>query len=720
MLDAVVRDIALLTRRDFVRAAAAFGGGLALALDLPAQEGGPVRAAQSAPSKPPSAFIQIGSDDRITIVTPAVEMGQGGHTSMPMIIMEELGGDWERLQVMDAAAAPVYNNPMFGMQATVGSFSVRGWYAELRRIGAAAREMLVAAAAAQWGVPTSECTVEKSRITHGASARHASFGSVATRAAQLPIPQHPRVKDASEFTLIGTSPLRVDITDKVDGSARFGIDAQLPGMLYAAIKQSPTLSGKVRSVDDSGAKQVPGYHATVTLSDAVIVVARSYWQARKALDRVTVDYERGRMAELDSAQVSQRLLAGVQEPGASARNDGDAAQALSQAASVLEAVYEVPYLAHACMEPMNCTVRGDEQGVEVWCGTQEPQAAQAAAAKVFGVAQQRVKVNLHYLGGGFGRRGEADYVTQAAAAAKAVGRPVKLIWSREEDLQHDFYRPAAAIRFRGGIDAQGRLIALEAHVATASTPGFMRGPQFYTEGVTDAGYSIPNFHVSGVDKDIGVRFGFWRSVNDSHNPFMLEGFIDEVAHKVGQDPYHFRRSMLQHPRAQRQLAVLDLIAQKARWDHPPPGHYFGIAAFEAFGSLIGTVAEVSLQGQQVTLHRVITAIDCGTAIHPDNIKAQLEGGMVYGLTAALHGEITLQHGAVRQHNFNDYPMLKMVEMPPVEAYVMPSTAAPGGVGEPGTAPIAPALANAIYAASGTRVRTLPLSKSGFTFAVSRM
>lgn len=718
MLGAVRRNVAAITRRDFVRVA--FGGGLALALDLPAQEGGPVRAAPPAPLRLPSAFIQIGTDDRITIVTPAVEMGQGGHTAMPMIIMEELGGDWERLHVVDAAAAAVYNNPMFGIQATVGSFSVRGWYAELRRIGAAAREMLVDAAATQWGVPAGECTVGNNRITHGASGRHVTFGSVATRAAQLPVPQHPRLKDAGEFKVIGTSPRRVDITDKVDGSARFGIDAHVPGMLYAAIKQSPTLSGKVRSVDDSAAKQMAGYHATVTLSDAVIVVARSYWQARKALDRVKVDYEPGRMADLDSAQVSQRLLAGVNEAGAPARDDGDVTQALSQAASVLEAVYEVPYLAHACMEPMNCTVRGDEQGAEVWCGTQEPQAAQAAAAKVFGVPPDRVSVNMVYLGGGFGRRGEADYVAQAAAAAKAVGQPVKLIWSREEDIQHDFYRPAAAIRFRGGIDAQGRLIALDAHVATASTPGFMRGPQFYTEGVTDAGYLIPNFHVSGVDKDIGVRFGFWRSVNDSHNPFMLEGFIDEVAHKVGRDPYHFRRSMLQHERAQRQLAVLDFIAQKVGWDHPPPGHFFGIAAFEAFGSLIGTVAEVSVKAQQVTLHRVITAIDCGTAIHPDNIKAQLEGGMVYGLTAALRGEITLEHGAVRQRNFDDYPMLMMAEMPRTEAYVLPSSAPPGGVGEPGTAPIAPALANAIYAATGTRVRTLPLSKGGFTFAVSRV
>jgi isoquinoline 1-oxidoreductase subunit beta len=422
--------------------------------------------------------------------------------------------------------------------------------------------------------------------------------------------------------------------------------------------------------------------------------------------------------------VSQRLRAGFTEPGIVARNDGDVEAALARAATTLESAYEVPYLAHACMEPMNCTARVTADGCELWCGTQLPQATQAAAARALDIPPSRVKVHVQYLGGGFGRRGEADFATQAALAAKAAGgRPVKLIWSREEDIQHDFYRPAAAIRFRGGLDSSGKLVALECKVISASAPSFGRpgGPPFFTEGVADANYLIPNFRVTGLNQDLGVRFGFWRSVNDSHNPFMMEGFIDELARKAKQDPYQFRRAMLQHdrPNVQRQLAVLDLLAQKANWQHPAPGHAFGIAAFGSFGSFIGSVVEVSVKDQIVTLHRVITVIDCGVAIHPDNIKAQLEGGMVFGLTAALRGEITLDNGAVTQSNFNDYPMLSLAEMPKVESYIVPSTAPPGGVGEPGTGPIAPALGNAIYAATGQRVRTLPLSKSQLSVMAAR-
>jgi isoquinoline 1-oxidoreductase subunit beta len=394
--------------------------------------------------------------------------------------------------------------------------------------------------------------------------------------------------------------------------------------------------------------------------------------------------------------------------------------AMGHAAKTIEAEYEVPYLAHACMEPMNCTARIDDSGCEVWCGTQTPQAAQAAAAAVLGIPPQRVKVNTMLLGGGFGRRGEADFVTQAVSAAKATGQPVKLIWSREEDIQHDFYRPAAAIRFRGGLDSKGNLIALDCQVVTSSMPAFhLPGPVFYTGGVADTNYSIPNLRVTGVNKDIGIRFGFWRSVNDSHNPFMLESFIDELAHQNGKDPYRFRRAMLQHAAAARQLAVLDLLAEKADWDRPQPGHHLGIAAFQAFGSYIGTVVDLSAKGKALTLHRVVTALDCGVAIHPDNVRAQLEGGMVYGLTAALRGQITIDKGAVQQSNFHDYPMLTMTEMPRVDCFVLPSDAAPGGVGEPGTAPIAPALANAIFAATGTRLRSLPLSKQNFTFSTLR-
>jgi len=712
-----------ITRREFVSAAATLSG-LALSLELPAQEGPRGGAAAIRPPRTPSAFLQIGEDDGITIITPAVEMGQGGHTSLPMIIMEELGGSWDRLRVTDAPAAAMYNNPLFGQQSTVGSFSVRGWYHELRRIGAAARIMLLQAAARTWKVVPASCTASGSEVVHGPSGRRCSFGSVARLAASLPIPQDPPLKPVAEFTVIGGIRPRVDVPDKVDGSAKYGIDVTLPDLLYAAVKTCPTFGGKLKSFDDSACKSMPAYRGTVPLSDGVVVMAQSYWQARKALERVKVDYDRGALATLDSEKVSKQLHAGFDEQGYVSRNDGDVQAALARAAKRVEATYEVPYLAHACMEPMNCTAQVTAEGCDVWCGTQSPQAAQNAAATVLGIPASRVKVHVQYLGGGFGRRGEADYVTQAVMAAKTTnGRPVKLIWSREEDIQHDTYRPAAAIRFRGGLDADGKLIAFEAKVVSASAPAFGRpgGPPFFVESVADLNYSIPNYYVTGLNKNLGVRFGFWRSVNHSHNPFMVEGFIDELARAAGKDPYQFRRAMLQHDTegARRQLAVLDLMAQKADWAHPPAGHSFGIAAFPAFGSYIGTIAEVSVKDQVVTLHRIVQAIDCGIAVHPDNIRAQCEGGMMFGLTAAVRGEITLKNGAVMQGNFNDYPALMIHDMPTVETYIVPSTAAPGGVGEPGTGPIAPSLGNAIYAATGQRLRSLPLAKHQLSLKVMR-
>jgi isoquinoline 1-oxidoreductase beta subunit len=716
------------SRREFIVAGVAMGGGLLLSIPLLAQEGGaPAGAARAGPAaapRSPAAFLEIGSDDTITITTPSVEMGQGGRTSMPMMLMEELGGDWSRVKVRDAAAAAVYNNPVFRSQTTVGSFSVRGWYVELRRIGAAARIMLVQAAAAQWGVPAAGCTVAEGRISHAASGKSCSFGQVAAAAAMLPVPQDPPLKPQADYTLIGSSPRRLDVADKVDGSAKYGIDMVLPDMLYGAVQMCPTLSGTLRSFDDTGARAVKGYHSTVALADGVVVLASSYWQARKALAQVKVQYELGAMAGLDSAEISRRLRAGFDEEGKATRNDGDVAVALAAASQVLQSEYEVPYLAHACMEPMNCTVRGDASGCEVWCGTQAPQAVQAAAAKAFGLPPEKVQVHVQYLGGGFGRRGESDYAAQAATAAKASGRPVKVVWSREEDIQHDFYRPAAAIRFKAGLDAAGRLTALESRMISASQPNFGGGadaPPFFTGGVSDQNYAIPNFRVTGIDKKIGVRFGFWRSVNDSHNPFMFEGFIDELARRAGQDPLAFRRALLQNdrPMARRQLATLELAAAKAGWAKPRPGHHLGVATFEGFGSLIATVVDVTVKGKQVTIHKVTTAVDCGVAVHPDNIRAQLEGGMVYGLAAVMRGEITIANGAVQQGNFTDYPMLMMAEMPRVESHIVPSSAPPGGIGEPGTGPIAPALANAIYAATGERIRSLPLAKHGYTFKASR-
>ncbi|MEJ2761515.1 MAG: molybdopterin-dependent oxidoreductase, partial [Gammaproteobacteria bacterium] len=447
----------------------------------------------------------------------------------------------------------------------------------------------------------------------------------------------------------------------------------------------------------------------------------SWWRAHKALDKVEVEYDSGPIASLDSDKVSSILRGSFEAPKAVlARNDGDATAALKAAETVVEAVYEVPYLAHACMEPMNCTADVRADSCEIWVSTQAPGRTRDAAAKVAGLPPHKVKVHSQFLGGGFGRRGEVDFVEQAVTVSRAVGRPVKLLWSREEDIRHDFYRPAAAIRFRGGITG-GKVVALDARVVTASAPGFSRpGPPMYTLGVYDTAYAIPNYHVTGYNADLGVPFGFWRSVNHSHNPYMMEGFIDELAWKLKQDPYEFRRSLLQGEKGRRHRGALELAAQKAGWGRPlPAGHYRGIAATEAYGSWIANVAEISVKDNVITLHKVVCAIDCGVAVNPDTINAQLEGGMVYGLTAALRGVIHIEKGAVVEGNFNDYPVLMLNEMPRVETYVVESGEAPGGVGEPGTAPIAPALANAVFAATGKRIRTLPLSRHGFTYAAGR-
>jgi isoquinoline 1-oxidoreductase beta subunit len=707
------------SRRDFIYSAAALGGGLALGIRLHAAEGSPQPNAAK-PVLPPAAFIQIAPDDTITITAPAVEMGQGGHTAMSMIMMEELGGNWARLRVEDAAADKVYNNPMFGAQSTVGSRSVRGWYDELRRLSAAAREMLVATAAQSWGVPAGECTVANSTITHTPTGRKASYGSVAAAAAKQPVPQQPALKKFEEFKVIGTSPGRVDVPAKVDGSAQFGIDKRLPDMLFGAVRAAPTLSGKLKSFDDSAARGMKGFHSTVALDNGVVVLAASWWQAKSALAKVTAEFDAGKLAGLDNAKVSSLLQGGFNEAGTVTRNDGAAERVLASAKNVIEAVYEVPYLAHACMEPMNCTAQVTADGCEVWCGTQSPQAAQAAAAAVLQIPAERVKVHTMYLGGGFGRRGESDYVTQAVTAAKAAGRPVKLIWTREEDIRHDFYRPAAAIRFRASLAGDDSLSALECRVVTASAPSFgPNAPPSYTGGVSDVRYQIPSFRVTGVNKDIGIRFGFWRSVNLSHNPFMFEGFIDELAAHNKQDPYQFRRALLQHDQGLRQLAVLDLAAQKIGWGKAPAGRFQGIATTEGFGSIVASAVEISVKDKTIVIHRIVTAIDCGVAVHPSNILAQLEGGTMFGLTAMARGEITLEDGAVQQSNFHDYPMLIMAQAPVCEGYIVQSREPPGGVGEPGTGPVTPALANAIFAATGTRLRSLPLSRHNLELSVAR-
>jgi len=546
-----------------------------------------------------------------------------------------------------------------------------------------------------------------------------TFGAVATAAAALPVPSAPTLLGGK---LIGTSPARLDVPVKVDGSARFGIDMDLPNLVYATVRGAPTLTGRLKHCDASKAQTMPGFIRCVEMDDAVIVVADQYWRAKKALDAVVTEWDDGKLGGVDSKLLSQRMHQAFQAEGTVAKDVGNVNDAFKAAHHKLNAVYEVPFLAHACMEPMNATAVVQRDRCEIYCGTQAPQGVQAAVSQATGIPVQNVVVHTQYLGGGFGRRGESDFAAQAAKTAQAVGRPVKLIWSREEDLSHDYYRPAAAIQFAASFDKDKHLTGLNCTVVSASAPNRGgKGAPFYTGSIYDNSYSysVPNFRTTGTNLDSGVRFGYWRSVNDSHNPFMLEGFIDECAHYVQQDPLEFRRAHLQAPEAQRHLHLLNFLAEKAQYGHQPQGRYQGIAAFPSFGSIIGCIVEVSVKGKQVTIHKIVNAVDCGVAVHPDNIVAQLQGGLVYGLTAVLRGEITLKNGRVENKNFNDYPLLTMAEMPVTENYILPSTQAPGGIGEPGTGPIAPALANAIYAATQTRIRTLPLNKSGWTIKIDR-
>ncbi len=703
-----------LSRRQFLQSTIAISGGLLLSIRSSASTEIP---AGLVDDRSPSGFLHIGRDNTITITVPGLEMGQGSHTALPMILMDELEGDWSKMRWINAPVADIYKNPLVNNQASFGSATVRGWFYQLRDVGAAAREMLVSAAANHWGVPKTQIIAANSVLTHNPSGNTLSYGQVAEQAASLPRPNNPVLKSPEEFRFIGKSVPRTDAVAKSNGTAIYGIDIRLPDMLYAAVTFCPTFGGKLKTFNDSEVKKLPGYVRTVPLENGVAVVAESYWQAERVLKKIQIDYDAGPIQNLTSKKVFAALNQGLEEKSGIVRKDGDAEVVLKNAANVIEADYQVPYLAHACMEPMNCTVVVNDENCEIWVGSQAPGRARSAAARLLEMPEEQVKVHSQFLGGGFGRRGASDFVEYAVSIARAIpGRPVKMIWSREMDVQHGLYRPAVASRYRAVLDNNGEPKALSARVVTSAVPGFkMQGTPIYLRGVADMPYAIANIEVSGDNKELGVPFGFWRSVAHSHTPFGVESFIDELAHAAGKDPYRFRRSLLQQAKARRYLQVLDLAADKAGWDNPvPKGRGRGIAVVESYGSYIAAVAEVSAKDGKIFLHRITCGFDCGINVDPDNTRAQIEGGLVWGLTAALWGEISIDNGAVQQSNFDDYRMLSMKEMPEVEVHILPSNEFPGGVGEPGAAPIAPALVNAIYAATGQRVRSLPLSKHGLT------
>ena len=703
-----------LTRREFLHSASVAGAGLVIGFHLPL--GG--RRAQ-APTGPfaPNAWLRIGADGDVRIIVARSEMGQGVATSLPMLVAEELEADWSKVTIEFAPADPAYNNPLFGAQATGGSTSVRGSYVPLRQAGAAAREMLIAAAAQTWGVDHAACRAEHGAVVHGATGRRILYGALVATAAALPVPADVPLKDPKDWKILGTRVRRLDTPAKVDGSAQFGIDVQVPGMLVALIARCPTFGGTVARFTATRAKAVPGVRHVVAVSTGVAVVADGYWAAKKGRDALAVTWADGANAAVSSATIASLLQQRAEQPGAVARHDGDPDAGMSTAATKVEAAYDLPFLAHAAMEPMNCTAHVRPDGVDIWAPTQFQTGAQQLGAAIGGVPAGQVKVHTTYLGGGFGRRFELDFIKEALETSKAVGVPVKVIWSREDDIRQGQYRPVSHHRLRAGLDAGGQPVAwthrivapsIMARVFPNSVQNGLDGEA--VEGGVEMPYAIPNVHVDYALTDTGIPVGFWRSVNNSFNAFAVETFIDELAAAAKQDPVAYRRALL--TKAPRHLAVVELAASKAGWGTPPPaGRARGIAVHKAFDSYVAEVAEVSVGADGTPrVHRVVCAVDCGPVVNPDIVEAQMQSAIVYGLTAALYGEITIDRGRVQQSNFHNYLMLRMNAMPAIEVYIVPSTDAQGGVGEPGTPPIAPAVCNAIFALTGKRIRRLPIGK----------
>jgi isoquinoline 1-oxidoreductase beta subunit len=709
-----------LTRRTFLKTATAAGGGLMIGAYLPIGGAG---TAIAAGSFEPNIWIKVNADDTVRIMLTMLEMGQGVMTAMPMLVAEELDFDWTKIKTEWAGADSKYGNPNFGgQQLTAGSNSVRGMWKVLRESGAAARSMLVTAAAQTWNVPESSLTTDKGEVIHQASGRRLKYGALVDKAAALPVPKTVTLKDPKAFKLLGQSLARLDVPEKVNGTAVFGIDVKLPGLLTARVVRCPVFGGKVASFNADKAKAIKGVTHVVPISGGIAVVGENYWAASQGAQALQVTWDEGPLANLSSAEINRKQAELAQQPGKVARNDGNAEAALDPRRSgptgpparTFERVFEAPFLAHACMEPMNCTADVKADSCDVYVSTQGQTASQQAAMAASKLPADKVKVHVTYMGGGFGRRGEADFVMDAVETSKAVGRPVKVVWTREDDMQHDFYRPVSYARMWGGVDGNGRPTVFMQRLVQQSLMKRIgglppSGVDFISmDGAANLPYDIPNIRMEYIEHDPGIPFGFWRSVGASFQGFVIEAFIDELAAAAGRDPYQFRRDLLgKHPRHR---AALDLAAEKAGWGTPvPAGRGRGIAVLECFGSILSQVTEVSVNAQgAVRVHKIVCTVDTGWVINPDTIKAQMEGGIVYGLTAALKGEITINKGRVVQRHFNDYQMLRHSEMPEIEVYIVPSTEEPGGIGEPSTALAAGSLVNAIFAATGKRVYKLPI------------
>ncbi|HEV7507050.1 MAG TPA: xanthine dehydrogenase family protein molybdopterin-binding subunit [Thermoanaerobaculia bacterium] len=719
------------SRRSFLKSSALVGGSLVVGFFVPAPlrrmafaQEQPAAQAVKAPLPPVNAFLRIGSDESVTVILAHSEMGQGIWTTLPMMVNEELEADWSRIRVEHAPTAPVYISPIFPIQMTGGSTTTWSELDRYRQVGAVARTLLVAAAAKQWGVAPGDCRVENGFVISGGDGgKRASYGSLAAAAAKLPQPEHVELKTPENWKIIGKPTRRLDTPEKITGRAKFGMDVQLPGMLTAVVAHG-NFGAKVKSFDATAAKALPGVRAVFEVPMGVAVVGEHFWAAKCGRDALKVTWDPGPHAGLDTANLRASFLEQSKTAGAKAAANGDVAKILAAEAPngstpPLVAEYSLPYLAHAPMEPLNCTVRHSPGRCEVWTGTQFQTVDQQRVAAIFGLKPEHVEIHTTFLGGGFGRRANiaSDFVVEAAHVAKKLDKPVKLVWSREDDIRGGYYRPMAIHRVEGALDPHGVPVAWRHRIVSQS---IMAGSLFaamiqngidptVVEGASDSPYvkAIPHHLIEQHTPTPGVPVLWWRSVGNSHTAFAVESFVDELAYAAKRDPLEFRRAML--AKSPRFLAVLELAAEKAGWGTPPPaGRARGLAVHESFGSIVSHVAEVSVDQGRIRVHRVTCAIDCGVCVNPLGVRAQMESGVAFGLGAALYSELTMKEGRVLESNFHDYRILRLHEMPQVDVHIMPSHEKSGGAGEPGTPPIAPAVANAVFALTGKRLRDLPL------------
>ena len=706
----------VMERREFLKFTVAASGGLLIGIYLPSASKLARADENVADGFMPNAFVRIGSDDRITVICNHSEMGQGVYTALPMLLAEELDADWNKVHFESAPVDPKYNHPVFGMQMTGGSTSVWSSFQQFREAGAAARAMLVAAAAQQWNVDPATCRTESGAVLD-ASNRRLTYGQLAEAAAKMTQPAKAPLKDPKAFKLIGKPLKRLDTSEKANGKAIFGIDVKQPGMLTAVVARAPIFGATMKSFDDSHARGMPGVRKIVAVPSGVAVIADSFWQAKTARHALRVEWDEGAMGNFSTSQMMEEYREKAKTPGKSVRHDGDAEAALASAVKKIEAVYEVPFLSHLMMEPLNCAVDLRANSCEIWTGTQFQTVDRMNAAKVAGLAPEKVQIHTTYLGGGFGRRAnpQSDFVVEAVHVAKAAGVPVKIVWTREDDMHGGWYRPAFLHAIAGGLDAEGNAVVWRSRLVgqsiMAGTPFEAMMTKGYdpasVEGTDDLPYEIPNLAVEYQQTKVNVPVQWWRSVGHSHTGFATECFVDELAGLAKKDPCEFRRNLLRkHPR---HLGVLELAAQKAGWGTPlPQGRGRGIAVHASFESYTAQVAEVSVEEGRVRVHRMVCAVDCGRYVNPNIIAAQLEGGAIMGASAALFQELTFEKGRLQQTNFHTFPVMRMNETPEIETYLVESTEKSGGIGEPGVPCAAPAICNAVFAATGKRTRRLPI------------